>query len=47
MLFASKSGHRGNNPHPSNNKEACLSIIGLILVVGLISGLAGLVYGKN
>ncbi|CAF3306898.1 unnamed protein product [Rotaria socialis] len=42
MIFISKH----NNGHlNSSNKEACLSIIGLFLVIGSIGGLAGLIYG--
>ncbi|UJR15793.1 hypothetical protein I4U23_002725 [Adineta vaga] len=42
MIFLSKRPHR--NEHLSG-KEACLSIIGLFLAIGLIGGLAGLIYG--
>ncbi|CAF1461521.1 unnamed protein product [Adineta steineri] len=42
MIFLSK---RPNRYQGSSTREACLSIVGLFLSIGLIGGLAGLIYG--
>ena len=44
MIFLSKRPHKSDG---SSGKEACLSIIGLFLAIGLIGGLAGLIYGRK
>ena len=44
MLFLTKR-YRGDQPR--SGKDACLSIIGLILAIGIVAGLAGLIYGKQ
>ncbi|CAF0907307.1 unnamed protein product [Adineta ricciae] len=42
MIFLSK---RPNRSQASSGKEACLSIIGLFLAIGLVGGLTALIYG--
>jgi hypothetical protein len=44
MIFFSK---RSREQEPSSNSEACLSILGLFLAIGIIGGAAGLIYGKK
>jgi hypothetical protein len=42
MIFFSK---RDDAARQSSNMEACVSILGLILAVGLVGGLTVLIYG--
>jgi hypothetical protein len=44
MIFFSK---RNNAPEQESTTEACVSIIGLILAIGLIGGLGTLIYGRD
>lgn len=44
MLFLTK---RNRGDQHRSGKDACLSIIGLFLAIGIIAGLAGLIYGKQ
>lgn len=43
MIFFSK---RDNTGGQSSNIEACVSILGLFLAIGIFGGLAALIYGK-
>lgn len=44
MLFLNKRNHTDQR---RSGKDACLSIIGLFLAIAIITGLAGLIYGKS
>ena len=44
MLFLYKRTHPDRQ---RSGKDACLSIIGLFLAIGIVAGLSGLIYGKS
>jgi len=44
MIFFAK---RNNSPTQSSNTEACISILGLAVAIGLLGGAAALIYGMT
>jgi hypothetical protein len=44
MIFFSKRTHRNEY---SSDRQACLFIVGLFIAIGIIGGLAALIYGKT